>query len=143
MKTKCRLALRDPRTWWIASACWFTLLWFLSEQSSREIPAPGIPHLDKLAHFAYFAAGGILFGTAVAITPGFPPSRRFVATLLLLALIGALDEWHQTTTPGREGGDFYDWLADFAGSALGAASSSAVYRRFAGSRSPDDLASHP
>ena len=44
-------------------------------------------------------------------------------------IVGALDEWHQTTTPGRQGADPWDWLADVAGAALGIALARAAFRR--------------
>jgi VanZ family protein len=34
--------------------------------------------------------------------------------------VGGLDEWHQTFTPGRSGGDVWDWLADMTGGFIGA-----------------------
>ena len=37
------------------------------------------------------------------------------------AIIGALDEYHQTFTPGRSGNDPWDLLADTVGAAAGSA----------------------
>ena len=74
------------------------------------------------------------------MTTGLRPSFRFIATVILLALIGALDEWHQTSTLGRQGGDPFDWLADVAGSTFGAAFSTTLYRKIIQAPAPDDLA---
>ncbi|MCU0869395.1 MAG: VanZ family protein [Burkholderiales bacterium] len=73
-------------------------------------PAPW----DKVAHFvAFFGFGGL-----VAIAAG----RRglwWAAAAAAMAL-GAVDEWHQTTLPGRMAG-WDDWLVDAgAGIAAGA-----------------------
>jgi len=46
---------------------------------------------------------------------------RFAAVgMAFTAVAGALDEFHQTFTPGRSGNDFFDWLADLSGGLLGA-----------------------
>jgi len=39
---------------------------------------------------------------------------------LVCSVIGRLDEYHQTFTPGRSGNDTGDWLADTLGGAAGA-----------------------
>jgi VanZ family protein len=51
--------------------------------------------------------------------------RSSIANCLLLAIVviaafGAFDETWQTFTPGRTGGDLYDWIADFLGAIAGA-----------------------
>jgi VanZ family protein len=38
----------------------------------------------------------------------------------LVAAFGVIDETWQTSTPGRMGGDPYDWIADFLGAIAGA-----------------------
>ena len=40
--------------------------------------------------------------------------------VLVIGLIGGLDEWHQSFTPGRSGNDLSDLLADVLGAAAGA-----------------------
>lgn len=42
--------------------------------------------------------------------------------MALLAGFGAMDEAAQLLTPGRTGGDVYDWIADLLGAAAGALS---------------------
>lgn len=42
------------------------------------------------------------------------------AAVVVIALIGALDEYHQSFTPGRSGNDPFDWLADLLGAIAGA-----------------------
>lgn len=82
---------------------------------------PEIPHLDKVMHFGYFFGGGILFTTWILLAKG-PESKtavRFLLPLAVFAIIGALDEYHQTFTPGRSGNDPFDWLADILGASAG------------------------
>ena len=65
---------------------------------------------DKLAHFFYYGA------IAVLLSHGF--GRRWLwLPLVLVPLIGALDEWHQLYVPGRDTSVF-DWLADAAGTIM-------------------------
>jgi len=82
---------------------------------------PEIPHIDKILHFGYFLGGGLILGTWIRLGRN-PPSGtlvRVVIPLAILGIVGALDEYHQTFTPGRSGNDPFDWLADFLGSATG------------------------
>ena len=47
-------------------------------------------------------------------------SHQLLLAILLVAAFGAFDEAFQTFTPGRTGGDLYDWIADFLGAIAGA-----------------------
>lgn len=69
-------------------------------------PAPW----DKLAHFLYY-------GTMAALLALGGGRRWLWLPLVLVPLIGALDEWHQLYVPGRDASVF-DWLADEAGTVL-------------------------
>ena len=102
---------------------WGLTLWFLSAGNPAPKNAPEIPHLDKLAHFLYFSAGGALLTTfGLVFWPDLKNRRRvlFVLVALMCSVIGRLDEYHQTFTPGRSGNDTGDWLADTLGGAAGA-----------------------
>jgi VanZ family protein len=65
---------------------------------------------DKLVHFAYFATIAALLAHACGL-------KRLWLPLVLVPLIGALDEWHQMSVPGRYG-SVWDWSADLAGSLI-------------------------
>ena len=65
---------------------------------------------DKLAHFAVFS----LISALLWIGSG---KRRPIAVILAVALIGGLDEIHQSTLPGREA-DVWDFLTDAAAAAF-------------------------
>jgi VanZ family protein len=83
-------------------------LW-LQRCSSEEIgkvslvPAP----FDKAEHFVYFGIMAVLLCVGLGL-------RWFWAVLLVIPLVGALDEWHQYYVPGRDN-SVVDWIADAAG----------------------------
>ena len=82
-----------------------TTLFVGAEEAGKThlFPAPW----DKLAHFLYYGAMAVLLGHGVG--------RRWLwLPLVLVLLIGALDEWHQLYVPGRDASVF-DWLADGLG----------------------------
>jgi len=100
---------------------WAAVLWQLSAHSSLP-SGPSFPLKDKLLHCLYFCGGAsclllALFGKASPV-----PAWRALAlrSLPFTAIIGALDEFHQTFTPGRSGNDPWDWLADVTGGGLAA-----------------------
>jgi len=65
------------------------------------------PLAHKLEHFLYY---GTMAGL-VAIALG----RRWMwVALLIVPLVGALDEWHQLSIPGRNGSPI-DWMVDVTG----------------------------
>lgn len=101
------------RTWGPAAA-WATVLFVLS-----ALPALGgglhIPFGDKIAHLLLYA----VLGSTLAW--GWSRAGGRVSHLLLLvlgALYGVTDEWHQLYVPGRVP-DPADWLADVVGLVLG------------------------
>ncbi len=111
-----------PCTWLAAIIGWGLTLLFLSSLSHTMPPGgPEIPHLDKVMHFTYFAIGGLVLGTYAIFKSGVKsaPLLRVLLPILILAVIGALDEYHQSFTPGRSGNDPYDWLADLLGASFG------------------------
>ncbi len=109
----------SPRFWSYVFAAWFVLLFILSSLSGGG--GPDFPtHMDKVAHFLYFAAGGASL-TAIGVLR-YPPLRTLalvVGTLAVGALVGVFDEWHQTFTPHRSGLDLGDWIADVLGTGAG------------------------
>ena len=113
---------------WIASfLLWATALWILSDGPVPVEQGPEIPNLDKVLHFGYFFGGAGLLSAALYCrirtrSPGpgkLPWSRLTMTVILVLAAIGALDEWHQSWVPGRFGNDLGDWLADVLGACTG------------------------
>ncbi len=124
--------IRLPATWFAALICWIAVLFLASSISSIPYPPGPTLHLDKLAHFSYFFAGGFVFtGWLLRRNPEKPSWKLIlVTTILAMAVLGGLDEWHQTFTPGRSGNDSWDWLADLLGGSSGAFFFKAIHRKF-------------
>lgn len=70
--------------------------------------------LDKLGHFTMFAVLGALLARGLH-RAGIRAALAW--PLLFGALVGAIDELHQRSVPGRSS-DIADFIADFAGCAL-------------------------
>jgi VanZ family protein len=122
---------RRPGFWLAAFLGWFATLWALSSSSAPVRELPGIPHIDKVAHFGFFLGGaGLLCAWMFLLDPENPRWPRLVTTAVtVLALVGWLDEFHQTFTPGRSGNSLADWTADAFGALIGALVFMAVHRR--------------
>ena len=105
---------------WLATIC-------IASSFNTKLPeeVPKIPHLDKIFHFGYFFGGGIILTSWLLLRCSTKTSRltRYLLPIIFFSFFGAIDEYHQTFTPGRSGNDLYDWLADFFGASLGVLSS--------------------
>ena len=112
--------LRTSSVWFAAFAFWACLLWILSDR-----PLPGannidLPGFDKILHFLYFLIGAALLSVALYLRGLSSWCRNLSVVLITVAVIGALDEWHQSWIPGRSGNDLGDWIADLLGGVAGA-----------------------
>ncbi|MGJ8677609.1 MAG: VanZ family protein [Akkermansiaceae bacterium] len=113
---------RRPAAYFFLLITWVTTLWFLSAKSSGPDTGPQITHIDKAYHFCYFLAGGILLTMVIKLQWQKISHLLLFSTVLIIgSIIGRLDEYHQTFTPGRSGNDTGDWLADTLGTAAGCA----------------------
>lgn len=75
--------------------------------------------LDKVVHA--FAFGSLAWALDFALRnqgKDLPLYKRHILVFLSISLFGALDEWHQSFIPGRDGGAL-DWMADSLGAGLG------------------------
>jgi VanZ family protein len=128
-----RRILRRPASWFAALLLWLAALWLLSSHSGSSKALP-VEHLDKLAHFSYFFAGGVLLASwRITLQPDKPRwNHILLTTVATMAVIGFLDEWHQCFTPGRNGADPWDWLADALGATAGAFATKFIYHRLPG-----------
>lgn len=115
---------------WVAWLCWAAGILWLSSLTPAELPQAAFLLSDKAEHLIAYAVGGWLAATAIragrrtATVAGW-----IVPAIVLVAAFGVLDEAVQTFTPGRTGGDLYDWIADLLGALAGALISLLVHRR--------------
>jgi len=110
----------SPMLWSVLVILWAVALWWLSSQSKLPSPAK-FEGIDKIEHTLYFAAGGMCFLLGLRMA-GFARQTitAILLTMLFCAITGLFDEWHQSFTPGRSGGDVWDWGADTFGGFVGA-----------------------
>ncbi len=97
--------------------------WILSSQ--ERVPMPGFQHSDKLVHFICFGALAMSWSLWFSRhswlkAPRGTPWRNAALCVLLTSTYGAIDEIHQSFTPGRCAG-VDDWIADSLGAIIGAA----------------------
>ncbi len=122
---------RNPKFWLAAFLTWLGVLWILSSRPFTGPQLPPIDHFDKIAHFGYFFGGsGLLSAWLFRRNPARPNWKAILAGVILIsAVIGGLDEYHQSFTPGRSGNDPYDWLADVLGATAGVFTFKLLHRR--------------
>lgn len=96
-------------------------IWFLSSLPAKEIEpyALPFPYADKWQHVVAFAVGGALLTVALLVSKNWPTLRVALVSVLAITVYGVIDEWHQTRTPTRSGGDVADIVADGLGSVIG------------------------
>lgn len=113
---------RHPRFWLACFLLWFGVLWLLSSSTLAGEYTPTIENFDKVEHFGfYFGGSGLLCAWLFRLNPERPNWKMLISiAIIVIGLVGWLDEYHQTFTPGRSGNDPHDWLADFAGAVVGA-----------------------
>lgn len=112
--------LQRASTWLGVYGIWFVILTILSSLS-KPGPQVDVAHFDKFVHTTWFMLGGAALALALAFRawPQQPAWRTIgLAVIVTGALVGWLDEWHQSFTPGRQGLDVFDWAADVFGSLL-------------------------
>jgi len=91
-------------------------LWFLSARPASQVVGLGIPHLDKLAHFALYMGLAWLIARAFVNLSRWSLRAIVGVSWVLAAGYGLVDEWHQSYVPGRHA-DGFDLLADALGAA--------------------------
>jgi VanZ family protein len=102
------------RQTWIRIACvagavlMATVLFAGAKVIGKVNSVPTVVH--KVEHFAYYGGMAALLAIALGRRPWWIP-------ILFVAVVGALDEWHQLYVAGRNGSP-WDWLVDVAGASF-------------------------
>ena len=97
-------------------AGWVALTLTLTSIPNPEF-GPSFPGADKIAHFTFYGVAGFLCALWRRET-GKGAAAAVVWAAIFVALLGAVDEFHQQWIPGRTM-DIFDWAADFAGGTAG------------------------
>lgn len=99
---------------WTPPILWVAIILVGTSWPSLKL-GPDDLALDKVAHFSAYA---IL--AALALRATLTPRRLVTAVSVVfgVAVLGAVDEWHQSFIPGRSM-SFPDWVADTAGATVG------------------------
>ena len=116
---------------WLLVFGWLGAIWFLSSCTGKQL-SPWllpVPNWDKVCHFIAFSAGGATVTFAMRRTWRLPLLPIIVISFLVVSCYGAVDELHQLYTPGRSGGDLYDWFFDTLGAAAGTFLTAFLYAR--------------
>lgn len=109
---------------WGPIAAYAALIFYLSSLSTVPLP-PGLQLSDKALHlFEYGAFGGLM--TWALLPRQWSRVGLLAAATVAGSLYGASDELHQLFTPGRSA-EVLDWVADTAGSFLGAWGATRVF----------------
>ncbi len=106
---------------WFALVCWACGILVLSSLTPQELPEVAFVFWDKANHFLAYVLGGWVAASALRVSrPGIRIATGVILAVIVVAVFGALDELLQTFTPGRSGGDIFDWTADLLGAFTGA-----------------------
>lgn len=97
--------------WWLAAAGWMAVIFRMSALPGSQVPG----RLGSFGHFGGYAVLGLLVCMALGGT-----ARKDVAmAVLICAVYGLTDEFHQSFVPGRSP-DVFDWGVDTLGALSGA-----------------------
>ncbi len=102
---------------WAPAILWAAAIFLLASRAVPDI-GPRFPHKDKVVHLCLYGVLGWLVTRPLRRAHGLPLQKAVALAIILAALYGASDEWHQSFVPHRTA-DIDDWLADLIGAALG------------------------
>ncbi len=124
---------------WLPLFLWLGLIFYLSSRSTLpRVPLPSEaevwfrPYVSPLAHLVEYAVLGALAYRAART--GRTGRSLWVGVVIFGVVVGALDEFHQSTVPGRAA-EMADVLADSVGTLLALATIWA-WRRWQGQGVP-------
>ena len=110
---------RSPTFYYLPPVLWAGAIYLGSASSSLStLPAFLPPYADKVAHAAEYFILAMLLARALAHAPALLAQRAWLLTIAAAAAYALSDELHQLFVSGRTA-DFFDWLADTIGAAVG------------------------
>lgn len=102
--------LDSARGRWLLAGLYALFIFGLSSLSMPPVLGPMALN-DKAKHFALYGVFAYLVVRALAPRMAGRPVRLIMATVALVSLYGASDEFHQSFVPGRSA-EVADWLVD-------------------------------
>ncbi len=109
-------AAKRRRAWILTLAMALAII-LISTRPNLQV-GPGVPHLDKAAHFVEYALLSWFVAGALRLS-GVAARPAAILAFLGAALFGGMDEWIQSFVPGRVS-CVADWAADSIGALAGA-----------------------
>lgn len=104
---------------WLPAILWMAVIFSVSSISGDEIPKIGLPNIDKVMHFLeYLILGLLLIRAFFRSYPNIALAKMAILAIIIAALYGASDEWHQRFVPNRRC-DIADLSLDFLGINIG------------------------
>jgi VanZ family protein len=125
---------RHPAFWAVCFLAWMAWLWWLSSGPIDYPQTLQFNNFDKVLHAGFFMGGSGLLSAFLYRRSPLPDTdasgwrRRILTAVLVVGMVGALDEFHQSFVPNRSGNDPFDLSADITGALIGAL----VFRRMRG-----------
>jgi len=105
---------------WAPVVLWMALIYYSSSIHGDDIPKIDIPHIDKFFHFVeYFILGAILVRAFANTSDKANFKTILLLSIIIAAMYGALDEFHQRFVSGRSP-EIFDIVSDIIGSLFGA-----------------------
>ena len=93
----------------VAAAFFLVVTVFAGAEAVANVPLFPSP-FDKAVHFAFYGTMAVLLAHGFGL-------RWLIVPLILVPVIGAADEWHQSFIVGRDA-SFWDWMADEIGTVV-------------------------
>ncbi|SCX81135.1 VanZ family protein [Thiohalorhabdus denitrificans] len=104
--------------WVSAWLVWAVVIGLSSHLPGETLPAQPFEGADKVLHIgAYLVLGVLGVGAVARLRPHWPRPVVGSVALVVGALFGALDEYHQSFVAGRDR-SMEDWVADLLGLAV-------------------------
>mgnify|MGYP006304394383 CR=1 FL=1 len=104
--------------WGAAFVGWMALIALSSHLPGDVVGELPFANADKAAHIVFYFVLGVLGAGAIGrLRPYWPRPLLGSTALVVGALFGAADEYHQSFVPGRQP-SMEDWLTDLLGLAL-------------------------
>ncbi|MFA6142545.1 MAG: VanZ family protein [Candidatus Omnitrophota bacterium] len=104
--------------YWIPLIGWMLTIFILSSIPGRNIPHVSVLGFDKVAHIFIYGILGLFLIRAFFSATDIGLVKSVLLSIIIGALFGMSDEWHQSFVPGRNM-DLFDFFADFIGLSVG------------------------